>query len=257
MLVSTSYRPSAETVRASKRLAAELGCRYVGRENLSLGKLGLKHNDSEILVVSGSQLKYYQGQNKPLFFHPSMAYLRLGRLLKREKDPLLEASAAAPGDTVLDCTAGLASDAIVFSYAVGARGKVVALDSEEVIAVLLQWGIRRYESDLAPLNEALRRIEIKHEEHLSYLRGQPDSSVDIVYFDPMFRYPVKDCPSMLPMRETANAVPVAPEAIREARRVARKTVVLKELCWSKEFARLGFDQVIETSSKIAYGVIRL
>ncbi len=46
---------------------------------------------------------------------------------------------------------GLASDAIVFSYVVGAEGRVTALESEEIPAMLIQEGLVQYESEIPEL----------------------------------------------------------------------------------------------------------
>ena len=48
-------------------------------------------------------------------FHPSMGFVRLKRVLNGKPDPMLEASGMEEGDSVLDCTAGLGADALVFS----------------------------------------------------------------------------------------------------------------------------------------------
>ena len=86
----------------------------------------------------------------------------------------------------------------------------------------------------------MRRIEVRHSHHLDYLKSLPDQSVDIVYFDPMFREPITDSASINPLRHYANGEPLDAESVREAIRVARKTVVMKEARSSGEFERLGF-----------------
>ena len=47
------------------------------------------------------------------------------------------------------------------------------------------------------------------------------------------------------------------ESVREAVRVARKTVVMKEARSSGEFERLGFTLPERGKSKITYGVISI
>ena len=89
----------------------------------------------------------------------------------------------------------------------------------------------------------MRRIEVKLVEHTSYLQQQPDRSVDIIYFDPMFRQPLEQssasshCVRLLMMNRCIEI------AINEARRVARKAIVMKEHRHSAEFARLGFTHL--------------
>ena len=199
----------------------------------------------------------YVSRRETFFFHPSTASIRVKRLIQGEKDALMECSQMKPGDSVLDCTAGMASDSIVFSHTGGSDSSIIALESEFIPFLLLREGLNDYESDIHSLNEAMRRIQVKHMDHLSYLKKLPDKSIDIVYFDPMFRSPIENSMAISPLRVIANHQPLREETIREAMRAARKTVVLKEHRDSQEFDRLGFSQVHKTYSKIAYGVIQL
>jgi 16S rRNA (guanine1516-N2)-methyltransferase len=222
-----------------------------------MDQLRLTYAEQAVLLVTKDEIRYYVRDQPAAFFHPSMAAVRVKRLLSGETDPLLEASGVQLGDCVLDCTAGLASDSIVFSFAVGSCGQVTALESEQIPALLIQEGLASYDSRIDALNEAMRRIQVKHTEHLSYLHTLEPGSVDTVYFDPMFRRPITESSAISPLREVANGEEIASEAIEQAKRVARKSVILKELKHSKEFARLGFDRVLRSNTKTTYGVIRL
>ncbi|MFC5448235.1 class I SAM-dependent methyltransferase [Paenibacillus aestuarii] len=257
MLVTTSYNPSAEVLAHAQRLADTYGGRLVPRRRDSLPQIKKKFTDPAVLLVTKEEIRYYEGDEPAHFFHPSMALVRIKRLLRGEADLMLQASGAAAGDVVVDCTAGLASDAIVFAYAVGTLGGVTALESEPVPAMLIQEGLAAYESEIPELNSAMRRIAVKQMHHLDYLRQLAADSVDIVYFDPMFRQPIEESSAISPLRTHANAEAVSMEAMAEARRVARKCIVLKEHRDSKEFARLGFEQVLRSTTKTTYGVIRL
>jgi tRNA1(Val) A37 N6-methylase TrmN6 len=170
---------------------------------------------------------------------------------------LLTFAGISEGDTVLDCTAGLASDSIVFAYAVGSTGQVIALESEATLVLLLREGLSRYESPVSALNEAMRRVQIEHADHLEYLQQMEAQSVDYIYLDPMFRNPVVESSAMSPLREIANKQAIRPETIAEAKRVARKKIIMKELKESTEFARLGFTTTYRSQTNIAYGVIVL
>lgn len=216
--------------------------------------------EEDILIVLKRQLRYYPAggdDEHPLFFHPSMAAIRLKRIAQGDPDVMLRISGVLPGDTVLDCTAGMASDAIVFAHAVGGAGEVTALESAPVMALLVKEGLASYDSDSATLNAAMRRVQLMHAQHLAYLRALPDNRFDVVYFDPMFRKPVQESTWLSPLRSVVNPDPLAEESIREAMRVARRCVVLKEHRHSGEFERLGFEPDARSNAKIAYGVIRL
>jgi 16S rRNA G966 N2-methylase RsmD len=210
------------------------------------------------MLLTDRELRYYSFDDETaIFFHPSTAAIRIKRLIRGEADPLLSFMGIGEGDTVLDCTAGLASDSIVFSYAVGTAGQVIAIESEPILVLLLQEGLSQYESPVPALNEAMRRVQIKQADHYNFLQQMNDQSVDYIYLDPMFRSPVMESSSMSPLREIANNHAIRLETIIEARRVARKKIIMKELKESSEFARLGFSRTYRSQTNIAYGVIEL
>lgn len=255
MLVTTSYSPTRAAEERAKRLAGELGVGYVARGTSSVRRLAERHRDSHFLLVTEKELQYYGEGGAPLFFHPSMSLVRVKRLMNGENDGMIDVSGAAPGDRVLDCTAGLGADAIVFAYAVGAEGQVTAMESEPALYTVVREGLLAYETHSQPFDAAMRRVRLKLGDHLEELRSLADNSVDIVYFDPMFRQPVEQSNAIEPLRRLANHAALDKEAIRQAVRVARKSVVLKEHRDSGEFERLGFGLPLRTRTKIAYGVI--
>ncbi|CAM2787267.1 class I SAM-dependent methyltransferase [Paenibacillus sediminis] len=255
MIITTGDAPAAHIVERAKKLAAETGVNYVPRNKMSLAKLKQKYNDDEIIVVVEGGARLFSSSGQSLHFHPSMGFVRAKRLLKGESDPMLDAARVEPGDIILDCTAGLGTDAIVFALKVGSRGKVIALESSLTLYTMLKEGLEHYKTGLYEVDEAMRRIEVKRAHHLTILTQLPDNSVDVVYFDPMFRDPIAESSSIKPLRKYANHEALHIESIREACRVARKCVLLKEKRDSEEFERLGFKQMSRGSSKIAYGVI--
>lgn len=257
MLISTAQKPSESLVRRSQLLAENLSCKWAPRHHLSIARMQQEFGEDDLLILTEEQLVYYHQDAKPLFFHPSTSMIRIKRMLRGESEPLIRAAQAEAGDVVLDCTAGLASDSIVLSHAVGESGKVISLESEAVIYVIIREGLQSYQTELPILNAAMRRIEVKLAEHAAWLKSMPDASVDIVYFDPMFRTPLMDSSSIAPIRSIANRESLLASSVEEACRVARKTVVMKEHRASEEFLRLGFTRIDHRSSNIAYGVIQL
>ncbi|GGD64056.1 class I SAM-dependent methyltransferase [Paenibacillus nasutitermitis] len=253
MIITTPHKPSPELEDYASSLARELGARFVPRKQESLTRLRLRYGDGRLLVADDRGLRYYEESDDPLYFHPSMAYVRVKRMRKGEHDPLIELTGCKPGDHVVDCTAGLASDAIVFSYAVGSCGLVTALESQPVLFAVVREGLQSYHTIHEDVNGAFRRIQMHLADHNDWLAAQPDNSVDIVYFDPMFRRPMHDSSSIGPLRGLANPLPLDPESVAHAVRIARKTVVMKEHKDSPEFERLGFTR--KHANKIAYGVI--
>ena len=120
-----------------------------------------------------------------------MSLVRVKRLRGASLIYYIEAQEQPKVTVIVDCTAGLASDAIVFSFAVGTEGRVTHWKVKKIPAMLIQEGSVQYESEVPELNAAMRRIKVRRTDHLTYLQQLDSQSVDIVYFDPMFRKP--DC----------------------------------------------------------------
>ncbi|UNK20823.1 class I SAM-dependent methyltransferase [Paenibacillus sp. N3/727] len=257
MIITTGEAEAPAFVERAKSIAEETGCRYVTRGGQSLRRLALRTGDEDVLVVLDGHVRLGGPGRSVLEFHPGMGYVRLKRVLRGDPDPMIEATRMEEGDSVLDCTAGLGADSLVFSVKAGESGSVTALESSFPLYVFLKEGLRTYESNMPASDEAMRRIDVRHGHHLDYLKTLPDKSVDIVYFDPMFREPLTESASINPLRHYANSEPLDEQSILEAIRVARKTVVLKEKRGSKEFARLGFTVPERGQSKITYGVISI
>ncbi|MFX3636652.1 MAG: class I SAM-dependent methyltransferase [Candidatus Pristimantibacillus sp.] len=258
MIVTTTDKPSTAAIATARRLAVELGYTYVEREKMTLRQIAEQMQDIHLIVVTGKEVRYYEGQTEsPLYFHPSMAFVRVKRLRKGESDPLIDLSGCSEGDSIIDCTAGLASDSLVFSFAAGVSGNVTALESSPVLCAIVREGLAVYQSGLPDVDAAMRRIKLICDQHIDYLSQLADNSVDVVYFDPMFRQPIHESSAIEPLRTLANMNALSEQAVAQAIRVARKTVIMKEHRSSGEFARLGFERRHVNTSKIAYGVIEV
>ncbi|WP_150268003.1 class I SAM-dependent methyltransferase [Paenibacillus tepidiphilus] len=257
MIITTGFDPIPDIEKRALRLAEHIGADYVPRGGTSAAKLLKRYDGREILVVLQETVRLLVSGAEPLEFHPSMGFIRAKRILKGEPDPLIEAAGMQPGDSVLDCTAGLGSDSLLFAVYGGEHSQVTALESALPLYSLLLGGMDSYVSGLAEVDGALRRIHVVHSDHYSYLQAQPDNSADIVYFDPMFRSPLTDSAAISPLRRFANPEALAEGSVAEALRVARKRVVLKEKAQSGEFTRLGFTELRRGSAKTSYGVIEL
>lgn len=258
MIITTGDSTAPQVIERARKLAVELGCRYLDRRKQSLPQLAKRHGDDQFLVLLSDRTRYVWVGHTDLTYHPSMGFIRAKRLLSGEADTMISAARIEHGDTVLDCTAGLGSDSIVFAIAVGEEGRVIACESQLPLYALVREGLQTYESDVPKINEAMRRIQMRHSSHDEVLKQMEDQSVDVVYFDPMFRKTVEQSAHMDPLRQVANQEPLNKDVIVEACRVARKAVVMKELNGSEEFGRLGFKEVVWTkNSKLAYGVITI
>ena len=258
MIVTTSQAPTSALLQQAQRLAYELSATLLARRQLTVSKLLQQSEDGKVLVATDGELRLYDLQakepDKPLIYHPSMAFVKLKSMLRGGNETLITLSRCEAGDTVLDCTAGLCSDTLLFSMTVGEQGKVIALESQRLLYTIVREGLATYETSVQEIEQAMRRIELKCEAHNQYLAGLDDQSVDIVYFDPMFRQPLHESSAIKAIRTVANPNALALSSIEHAKRVARKCVILKEHSMSEEFERLAIPRTNEVrGNKIAYG----
>lgn len=258
VIITTGRKPTAADHARADFGAKRLGGRVVPRRNDSIVGLLKKYGAPVILVARDDTLVLEEADAR-LFFHPSLAHLRLQNIkLRGAADHLTEALDLRPGQSVLDCTLGLGADAIVESYAVGEGGQVTALEKSPLIALVISYGLAHYKGESHDdILSALRRIKVINDDYRSYLKELPDKSFDAVYFDPMFRCPMEKSAPLSPLRQLAEGSPLEEESVREACRVARRRVVMKEAWYSREFARLGFSEFSGGKwSKVRYGIIR-
>ena len=256
-IATTGYRSRPADCQLAQETAVRLQIPYVKREHISYDDLRAQYNAAYLLVVKkgGLRLETPDGE---LFFHPNMAHVRVRHLGFGQKDHMVEAMGLRAGDRVLDCTLGLGADAIVASFIAGERGKVTALEKSPLIYEIVRHGLAHFSAGNYDLHAAMRRIEVEQADYADFLRSLPASSYDVVYFDPMFRHPLKDSVQLVPLRPLAEPAPVSPAAVAEACRVARRRVVLKENSRSLEFARLGFTEIAGGKySPVHYGVLTI
>ncbi len=255
-IVTTSLNQSALLVKRAQEIAAELKLPFVDRQYKPLADIEKEYSSAGILVVARSKLSVYV-DGEEFFFHPGMAKLRIKEIKNGNTDRMIEAMKLSAGDSVLDCTAGLGSDAIVANYVVGPKGSVLGLEANLLMAYVVREGIADYQTDNKSLAQALKNIEVIHADHRHYLKKLPANSVDVVYFDPMFRKPLYKSTALSPLRKLAEYAPLDSLTVSEACRVAKKRVVMKETSGSAEFLRLGFKEIENKNSPVAYGVIEV
>ncbi|MBQ8682250.1 MAG: class I SAM-dependent methyltransferase [Selenomonadales bacterium] len=254
-VVTTSAKGEAEKEAEARALASALGAPYVPRNKMPMAHLKEVCGTDTVVLVTREGIEADTERGR-CFFHLSMAQLRTQNIDRGTSDHMAEAMGLTEGMSVLDCTMGLASDAVVASYIVGAKGKVVGIEKSPVVHLIVSRGIEDFTSDDERLMQAVKRVQATEQDALDYLRKAEDGSFDVVYFDPMFRAPVHTSANFKPMRSIVETDAVSAEMVTEALRVARRRVVLKETRDSDEFARLGFTKRYGGKySRIQYGVI--
>lgn len=223
--------------------------------------------DSPELTITRQGVFLKNGAEQ-LSFHPSMALIRLINLLRGGTDRYLEATQLKAGDSLIDATLGFGTDALIGAWAVGETGSVHAIEQSPILAAVVHDGLNHFteivpnaknqdkQDAWAALALASQRIKVCWGEHHEYLKHIPSRSVNVVYFDPMFRQTCKQSDSILPLHQWSDHNPLDHEAVLQACRVARNRVVLKERKNSSEFQRLGFDILLGGRySPVDYGVI--
>ncbi|PTX58686.1 putative SAM-dependent methyltransferase [Melghirimyces profundicolus] len=231
-----------------------MGTVPVPREDRSLRHMMEKAGAEGVVVVGRGEARWEDKNGNTFRFHPNLSALRIKELASGGTDALVTAANLKPGDRVLDCTLGLGADSIVSAHAVGEEGEVIGLESQPVIAALVDYGLNHYLSDSPRLNRAMRSVRVVCADYREELPRLEDGSFDVVLFDPMFRQTVKRSSGVQALKVLANPAPLDRQSVSEAKRVARKRVVLKERLMSGEFERLGF-RVEKEASNHAFGII--
>lgn len=228
------------------------------------------NDDIPLLRITKRGL-FLEQNGQRLFFHPNMAILRFVNIIRGDGDRFLKAVQLCKGDSFLDATMGLGVDILIASWAVGTEGKVIALESSPLIYMLVTEGLENMKNQVFPLtthsikkqawkelSEASSYIKTMHIDHLDYLKSLPDSSIDVIYFDPMFRLTRTKSSAMHPIKTWSDPNPIKKETIDQALRVAKRRIVLKERKNSPEFLKLGFETILENKySPIDYGIITI
>lgn len=222
------------------RLGAEEAARrhalpYTARGGRPLARVAAEAGAAALLVLGARQVVLWDGQAERRW-DPGMGLLRAKRLRQGERstrDSFLEAALLRPGERVLDCTLGLAADALVAAEAVGPEGRVAGIESSPALALLADEGLRRLG------DPAAARVQVLPGDAPALLAALPARSWDLVCFDPMFRHGREEPPGFDLVRRLGDARPLAPEALAEARRVARRAVLVKDGTPGWDLARLG------------------
>ena len=170
-------------------------------------------------------------------FSPGLAHLRIKQLdAGVNEDSLQKQLGPCEGDRVLDCTLGLAADAQVAARLVGPRGSVTALEKSTPLFLLARHGLAGL-----PRHPRSAPIEVLHADAHRYLAAAAPRSVDWVLYDPMFERKRKSSTAFEALRRHADYAPLTRPTLLEARRVARKAVILKGARYSSDFKKLGVE----------------
>ena len=256
-IVTTAGRPDDASEKLAQYASEALNAQIIPRNKRSVQKMAQQY-DANIIVAGKNRYEYYvKGANAPFFFHPNSAAFRLKRVARGEEEPLLTACALENGDTFLDCTLGIGADSLLAAYKVGQEGKVVGLEADRNVAFIVKTGMQTYDTSELPLTACMRNIEVVHATAVDFLKTQPNDSFDVVYMDPMFEETIEESTNFEALRTAGSHITLSKEWVEEAKRVAKKRVVLKAHFKSKWFEQYGFERDIRLTAKFHYGVLKI
>lgn len=253
MIVTTAGRTNDQMIQTAIRVALDLDLPYIERNKKSIELLQTQYK-TDVLVIGKDRIEWFVfGTSDPVFFHPNSAAFRAKRWLSGEVEPFLQATTLKEGMSFLDCTLGLASDSIMASLATGPVGKVTGIEANKLLAYIVSTGLHTWEMQNEETEQSMRRIEVVLGNHLDILQTLPDDFYDVIYFDPMFERQIEESTGILAIRNIAYYGDLTERTVEEAKRVAKKRVVLKDHWQSDRFDRFGFTRMVRKSSKFHYG----
>ncbi|TSB46486.1 class I SAM-dependent methyltransferase [Alkalicoccobacillus porphyridii] len=255
MIVTTARKQAKQLQDRAQQIAIDLDCSFVKRNDLSVSEL-INGWKQEVLVTGANRLSlYHDGEEAPFFYHPNAAAFRAKAFLKDGYDVFVQATGLKPGSQILDCTLGLAADAVIAKLAVGEAGRVTGIEAHPAIAYIVHQGLQEWQDAGEKVRSAMRSVEVISGHHLNYLKLQADNSYDVVYFDPMFEAALDQSTGIQALKQYANYETLSSEAIEEATRVAKYRVVLKDHWQSTRFDEWGFHVEKRRLAKFQYGII--
>lgn len=243
----------------AQKLSDALKIPVILRDNKGIGKLIGQHDLDVLLVEEEDTLSAHWPDGTSLSYHPGMAVPRIKHIKNGETELLIQVLGISPGDSVLDCTMGMASDALTISYYLGECGQVTALESSAVIYTVTVYGLRHWnwQQESKPMRSAMERIlpvHCKYETYLHALAKETPSQYDVIYFDPMFERPIAESSGIAPLRKEADYAPLTQEMLELARSLCRKRVVVKHRAGTLQ--HLKFDELAGGKySTLAYGIL--
>jgi hypothetical protein len=221
-----------------------------------LERLG-ERAEAILVAARGDRALWLAGGKRPWRFHGGTGVLRIRGLERGVADPFLEACDLRPGDHFFDATGGACADALVAAYRVGDAGRVTVAEASLLLGAVIRHGVEHVRFDEPAVDRALSRMRVEVGDHTAILAAMPDRSVDVVYFDPMFREAARASPGFNMVRALADDRALSDEALAQALRVARRRVVFQDHRRGSELARLGIPdaKVLGRSAAVRFGVL--
>ena len=247
IIVTTSVKTNLELNGKAQQLADDLRLKYIIRNKETIKQL-LSSVDG-VLVVYKNKLSYFENDSE-LFFHLDTTALKIKN---SDNEPLVEIIEEKE-QSILDCTMGLAGDSILLSYY---GHKVISLEKNNIIHLITTNGLKNYISPNKEINKAMRKIKTHNIDCLDYLKQCPNDNYDIIYFDPMFSHNITESNNLEGILPLANTTFPYEEFVKEAKRVARKKIIVKAHFKDIIFEKYNFTRITRKNTKFHYGFINI
>ena len=227
IVVTTSVKTNNELNEKAHNISKFLNFNYIPRNKKTIKQMLIQADG--VVVVYKTKLSYFEGDNEPLI-----------EIIGSEKQ------------NILDCTMGLAGDSIILSYY---EHKVMALEKNKIIYLIVSNGLKNYISHDEKINSSMRRIITHNIDSVKFLKNCPDNSFDIVYFDPMFSHNIEESKNLAGIETLANQDFPTADFLTEAKRVAKKKVIVKAHFKDDIFEKFDFIRLTRKNTKFHYGYI--
>ena len=231
MQVTVSYRGREEDWERALTLSQIACFELVKRKQVDW--------ERPVLQVSRTGLRL-KIERREYRWHPGMLHARIEAGWQH---PLVRAMGLEVGDAVLDCTLGLGTDAAFLARMTGVT--VVGLEINPALALMTREGLAGAGHDVAVI----------HTDARNYIRNVPDNSFDVVQGDPMFPKGTGVTHSLDVLREVGHYDPLGQGWLKEACRVARKRVVVRDIAHGTLLEEMQPDEILNVGRKRPrYGV---
>lgn len=244
LAVTVTARQGYRWASVARAKAVEWALPFIDRPETG-GLDPLLGREVAALLIFGGTGWVLRDRDGEFCFSPGMATVRIKRLEQgvQQPDTLVRLAELGEGDVVLDASLGLGADALVCARVVGPKGRVIGVEASRAIYLLVAEGLSTMK-----VSPRSCRIEPVFGRSIDYLASLPTGSVDCVMIDPMFQRPKRSAEAFDALRRFAVHEPLSPETLLEARRVARRWVVVKCGRYDRTLSRLGLEVAAGSNS---------
>ncbi len=245
-IITTSVKKDKELENKAKNFAKKLGVKYIVREKNTISRF-LKFYKNLFLVYKNKLI--FLSEKGKFFFHLDTAMLRI----KNKKEPILDIIGEKK-QSILDATMGLCRDSIVLSYF---GHELTALEKNKIVFEIVKDGMKNLEIEDEKIINAIKKIKLINIDNLEYLRQSPDNEYDIIYADFMFCKKIKNSDNLNSLEKIVKKSGMTEEFLTEAKRVARKKIIIKAHILDNIFQKFNFKRIRKSGAEFNYGVVEL